>query len=501
MSVNHATLSQLGLDKTSLLLPAVARAAEELCVGRGWPDGVHTLLSELGAATGASRVWIFQTIELNEDFIIQDYIFEWAAEKRFVQLGMPAFSMFRSNLDLPLYRLIVEERSRGLGQSILTRDLEPSWLKDSQIKQGILSMLTIPIMVEGQWWGTLGFDDCEREYRWTEDEINLLRTASCLVTSAIVRDRLSAGLKQWRILQEITESATWTMDLKKGRFWCSGGLVRGPNSQIKPFGDDQYHKLRGAIRMIHPEDRAAFKSAIRAFFRGKSETFRHDLRLLDGHGRYRWVELLAQLSRDELGRQEQLSGIAIDIRRRKEREQHLRDRALTDPLTGVANRWTFEERIRELMQSFKTGGPLFSMLLFDLDHFKAINDSFGHPVGDEALIAVTRRCEESMRERDLLARIGGEEFAVILPGVDLSTARIIGERIRQRIDQMPLLPEHPDLRVTVSMGCATCDPERPSARHLCNATDMALYAAKRQGRNCLVCFDDIDESDSMPGTA
>ena len=102
---------------------------------------------------------------------------------------MPMFSMFTNPIDRPGYRDMIRSRRSGEWQKVMTRKLEPGWLRDNQEVQRIKSMLTIPVMVDDEWWGTLGFDDCEREYDWTDAEIALLRTAGYLIANAVLRDR------------------------------------------------------------------------------------------------------------------------------------------------------------------------------------------------------------------------------------------------------------------------------------------------------------------------
>ena len=142
------------------LLSAIARSAEELTSGKGWPEGVNDLLEALGRVTGVSRVWIFQTMALTKTHLTQNYTFEWAAAPKYKQMGMPVFSMFTDLIDRPEYRNLIESRLRGEWQKVLVSQLELGWLRDALEMQTIKSMLTLPVMVENQWWGTLGFCDC-----------------------------------------------------------------------------------------------------------------------------------------------------------------------------------------------------------------------------------------------------------------------------------------------------------------------------------------------------
>ncbi|HYC03620.1 MAG TPA: GGDEF domain-containing protein [Azospirillaceae bacterium] len=174
-------------------------------------------------------------------------------------------------------------------------------------------------------------------------------------------------------------------------------------------------------------------------------------------------------------------------------EANLEAEARQDPLTGVANRRRFvEQAVLEVERTRRFQRPL-SALLLDLDHFKRINDSHGHAVGDEVLRAVAQLCQRSLRQTDLFARLGGEEFVALLPETDIEEAAILGERLRALLEATPALETPSRLVVTTCVGVATCDLSNPSWQDMLEAGDRALYEAKRRGRNRVVRADRIDE--------
>ncbi|NOK02000.1 MULTISPECIES: diguanylate cyclase [Myxococcus] len=161
----------------------------------------------------------------------------------------------------------------------------------------------------------------------------------------------------------------------------------------------------------------------------------------------------------------------------------------TDALTGLSNRRAFEERLNdEFARSRRYGAPL-SLVMLDIDHFKRINDSFGHPFGDHVLKAVAQTARARLREVDLLARYGGEEFIALLPETGPADALRVCERVRDAIAALEL--EHVGgsgkpqcVRLTASLGVATVpSSDLPSAEALLRAADASLYAAKGAGRN------------------
>ncbi len=156
---------------------------------------------------------------------------------------------------------------------------------------------------------------------------------------------------------------------------------------------------------------------------------------------------------------------------------------IVDGLTGAANKRFFEEFLeRELARCARTGRPL-SLVMFDIDHFKDINDTYGHLTGDFILKELCRRVSASVRRDELLARYGGEEFCVVLPEADRKGAVEFAERIRRLVASEPFVFEGVSIRVTISLGVATVQGEDIGLAAFVQRADEKLYEAKRAGRN------------------
>lgn len=163
----------------------------------------------------------------------------------------------------------------------------------------------------------------------------------------------------------------------------------------------------------------------------------------------------------------------------EERASILESEANTDALTGLPNRRSGEIALeRAVQRAHRLGRPL-SLILFDLDHFKILNDAFGHDVGDRALKDVKRLFVERLREGDVLARWGGEEFLLVVPGMDIDASDRVAERLRASMEEHPFLPE---MTLTASFGVAQLRAGE-SSTSLVRRADEAVYAAKRDGRN------------------
>src|SRR5262249_39648714 len=169
-------------------------------------------------------------------------------------------------------------------------------------------------------------------------------------------------------------------------------------------------------------------------------------------------------------------------------QRKMLEAALRDGLTGAFNKRYFLERLgTELAFAQRHSTPL-SLILMDVDHFKKVNDTYGHPAGDEVLVALTKVAHEIIRKEDVFARYGGEEFAVLCRSVDVASAGVLAERLRDRIASTVVQYEGERIPITVSLGVADLFDDLASANpeKLIAAADHALYKAKQGGRNQVV---------------
>lgn len=189
----------------------------------------------------------------------------------------------------------------------------------------------------------------------------------------------------------------------------------------------------------------------------------------------------------------QAFGLVLMTANRLQRD--LQRQALADALTGLPNRRAFDETLRQVLARSRRSGEAIGLLLVDVDHFKRINDTHGHDEGDEVLREVSRRVVGALRSVDLVARVGGEEFAAILHDPRSGAIRELAERVRLHVSATPVRIVREAVPVTVSVGVAhmTAPPD-DAARVLYRAADEALYAAKRGGRDRIEVVDEVSAS-------
>jgi two-component system cell cycle response regulator len=160
--------------------------------------------------------------------------------------------------------------------------------------------------------------------------------------------------------------------------------------------------------------------------------------------------------------------------------------ARQDPLTGIANKACFDEALQQAVTPGRSGSEPLTLLVWDLDHFKRINDTYGHPAGDSVLRQAASLAQAQLESDQLVGRVGGEEFAVLCPRLELAGGRGLGERIRAGVERFTFVFDDQQIAVTTSVGVASCLPDSDeSAAQLFARADARLYEAKAAGRNCV----------------
>ena len=185
------------------------------------------------------------------------------------------------------------------------------------------------------------------------------------------------------------------------------------------------------------------------------------------------------------------SSLAVQTARDILRISTLEQENITDPLMNIHNRRHFDRRLTEEMnRAHRYASPL-ALFLIDIDHFKNVNDTYGHDAGDNVLKEIAALLQDHVRRTDIVARYGGEEIAIIAPETTLEVAEVLGERLRESIENAVLAPaneEHPDIKATISIGIAGLESDTANNERFIQCADIALYDAKEGGRNRVVVY-------------
>ncbi len=236
---------------------------------------------------------------------------------------------------------------------------------------------------------------------------------------------------------------------------------------------------------VAPEDLARIydRADTEQLAQGGTQSYESQVRHADGS--LHDVIFHKAVFRDPSGEPDGIVGAILDISERKALERRLEVLAATDFLTGVYNLRTFYELARhEVSRQARNGGEL-ALVVIDIDHFKGINDSLGHAAGDNALKQFVSVVHENLREQDIFARAGGDEFRLLLPDTSSAGAHLVAERIRSEVNKIIVRSHRGRCRLSVSIGIAYCQPGEDALDIAAGHADDALYHAKAAGRNCI----------------
>lgn len=299
---------------------------------------------------------------------------------------------------------------------------------------------------------------------------------------------------EWRRRQKVTEGKLYeTQELFRAIVENVGDLVavldtegrRVYNSpSYRPlFREKDIRQGSSSFMEIHPDDRDRIKAVFRKTVEtgiGECSEFRFVLR----DGSIRFMESDGRAIHDAEGKVSKVVVVSRDITEQKRLEADLREMAATDMLTGLPNRRHFLGQLeQEKARVSRAEEKCAAVLMIDIDHFKVVNDTFGHAAGDHVLRHLATLMKEDLRKIDTLGRLGGEEFAVILPGADSSAAEVFAERLRKQVAETPAVLDAWTIPLTISIGVTEIKPGDDSADDALTRADRALYRAKECGRN------------------
>lgn len=283
--------------------------------------------------------------------------------------------------------------------------------------------------------------------------------------------------RRWAFALEGAGDGMWDCDLPSGRVECSDRwkLLMG-----WPGGEPRADQL---LSLVHADDMARVRADFIACLKGQTETLQCEFRVRGPRGQWPWVLARGRVVQRGLdGRALRMIGTLSDIDARRQSEEQVRFMASHDPLTELANRAHFGERMHYALANARRYGDSLGLILLDLDRFKPVNDQYGHAVGDQLLQTVARRLRHAVRETDVVGRIGGDEFVVLLTGpVTRESAQVVVDKIFNQVAQPMELSGH-RLELTCSIGLALYPEDGVDEIALTKSADEAMYRSKKLGR-------------------
>ncbi len=296
--------------------------------------------------------------------------------------------------------------------------------------------------------------------------------------------RMSKALKEseerWKFALEGAGDGVWDWNIPTDEVVFS-------NRYLEMYGFTREDVAAGNeawLQRIHPDDRQRVDEDVCAYLDGKTSTYINEHRIYCKDGSLKWVLARGMIvSRDAQGRPLRMIGTHADITDRKAAEEHIRHLAHFDPLTDLPNRALITDRLQQALAKARRDKRHLALMFLDLDEFKPVNDNLGHDIGDLLLKQVAIRLQACMRESDTVARIGGDEFIVLLPQIERERdALIVAEKIRYALQQPFDVAGH-RLQISSSIGVAVYPEHGGDEKLLLLNADIAMYHAKKSGRN------------------
>ena len=316
--------------------------------------------------------------------------------------------------------------------------------------------------------------------------IGLLLTTLALILQNAMRSRRRLAIRDARLTEAFEASP-----VGQGLAYRDGHFARVNPALCAITGLDRDELCRrSAVELVHPADRDRAQELVEHALNEPATAVGGEVRLLAADGVTRWAQMhFTRLDDEELG--SPLLTQVIDVSERRGLEVELRHQAEHDALTELLNRRGFQRRLGALLDHGSPG----AVMLIDLDHFKAINDTLGHHVGDQVIHAAGAALRHSLRSEDIVARIGGDEFAVLLPGADRERAEATAERLVHAVATEARVEDMGGGHgVTASVGVAMLEGQFATADDALMAADLAMYDAKHAGRRRTAFYEDGEES-------
>ncbi|HWG04795.1 MAG TPA: EAL domain-containing protein [Beijerinckiaceae bacterium] len=471
---SHPALERHNADS---ILEAVASSAKELLNSRDFESCLPEVIARVGKATGSDRVHILAIDPATPDRgrVVRQYLWNTRG------ISMPASLAGASRSSMIEVGLQSWLKPLADGESIVgdVTALDRS-ARDFLASLGVLSIAVVPIFVDAKWWGQIGLHDCRTERAWSPAELDAIKTLAELIGAAIARARRIETLADASRIVESSPTLLYRVEPTKP----FPLIYLSQNIRRYGYEADEFKALPGGwLQVIERDYHPAVIADFESIAEGRVAETHVEFRARQPDGKAVWFDGHAYAVRDEKGRLTAIEGILSDITERKIAAEKIAALARTDSLTNLANRASFLERLALEFAQSRRSGRQFAVHYLDLDHFKDVNDTLGHPIGDALLRAVAERLRRCVRAVDTVARFGGDEFAILQAGIaDSSDAETLAAKIARVLTEPYALDGH-DLRTSTSIGIVPYRADIDSPDAMMTKADLALYRAKNEGRN------------------
>jgi diguanylate cyclase (GGDEF)-like protein/PAS domain S-box-containing protein len=462
------------LARSDAIRRAVTLSATELLRSLDPSHSIPKVLRLIGEATEVSQIEVCERQTAADGRVALSQRYRWHAAGCAPAADAQCLPLAAAMAAEPRIAAL----AAGEPRAVITRDAEEPFRRMLEA-QGIRSILLVPILVAEQPWGTLSLADCKAERAWSPIELD---------TSQTVAELIAAATSHARDLKELSD-ASRVIENSSAVLYRIGAQKPYPltyvSRNVSRYGYNAAELLASPTRyfeLVHPADLPAVVADLTRIADGRIPETSRERRIRAADGSYVWIEDRTRALYDENHDLVAIEGLFIDINERKTAEAQIARFSQTDSVTGLANRKAFMVELAHAFTTAQRGGAGFAILYLDLDHFKDINDVLGHSIGDALLKLVARRLTSLHRESDVVARFGGDEFAILQAQVsDPSDAGALAARILHDLAEPYDLGTQ--IHATASIGIAVHSRDIDGPEEMVKRADMALYRAKDLGRN------------------